>query len=74
MLVLRLLLLAALVVAFTGCGGGNDGSSATATTASGTTAAQADHAWKRVVPGADCRCSARIGSDAELRFSFREEE
>ena len=62
--VLRLLLLAALVVAFTGCGAGNDDSSAIATTASRTTAAPPDRAWKRVVPGADCRCSD--GS----RFSF----
>jgi hypothetical protein len=57
MLVLRLLLAAALVVAFAGCGGSDDDASAIATTASRTTAAPGVHVWKRVVPGADCRCS-----------------
>jgi Pectinacetylesterase len=68
MLVLRLLLASALVVAFAGCGGSDDDASAIATTASRTTAPQGIHVWKRVDPGADCQCS----DGSEFSFWVRE--
>lgn len=58
-LVARLLLLLALAVTAAACGGnGADDPGAVATTMTAAiTAASADEAWERVVPGGDCQCS-----------------
>jgi hypothetical protein len=66
-LVARLLRLAALAATVAACGEDDGDAGAVATTAAATTAL-GDQGWKRVVPGADCRCS----DGSEFSFWVRE--
>jgi Pectinacetylesterase len=65
-LVTRLVLLAVLAAAVTGCGDDDDGAGAKTVTA--TTAAPGAHGWERIVPGGDCQCS----DGSEFSFWARE--
>jgi hypothetical protein len=64
-----LLVLAALAATVAGCGGGDeDDAGAVATTVPTTATPPTDRTWKKVVPGADCRCS----DGSEFSFWVRE--